>query len=97
MQELCVALMVLYATWTVLRRYAPKAFLYALYQWGVIMVKAMGMARLAVFVEQKSLSFLAPAGGGCQSGCSSCKGCGSTSQRSLSAGKRMIVLKEMKG
>jgi hypothetical protein len=97
MQELCVVLMVLYAMWSMLRRYAPKAFLYALGQWCAIMVKAMGMARLAALVEQKSLSLLVPAAGGCQSGCSSCKGCGSTPQRSLPAGKRMIILKEMKG
>ena len=99
MQELCVALIVSYALWTVFRRYAPKQFLYILYQWGVLSAKAIGMLRLANRVEEKSRGFLVSAGG-CQSGCSSCKRCGTNTQSTQpthSFAKKMIFIKKIQG
>ncbi|MES2208409.1 MAG: DUF6587 family protein [Pseudomonadota bacterium] len=97
MQELCVALIVSYALWTVFRRYAPNQFLYMLYQWGFLSAKAIGMLRLANVLEEKSRAFLVSAGG-CKSGCSSCKGCGTKSQSTQpnhSSAKKMMFMKEI--
>jgi len=80
MQETIVAVIVTFAAWSVLRRYAPKALRQACRIWTARMARRLGWQTLEQRIEAK-----AQADASCADGCGSCKACGPVVSTSTSA------------
>ena len=70
MQELLVGLIVAYAAWAVVARYAPKALKRAVRGQLARMFRGMGLQKAADYFGRD------PQSSDCSSGCGSCGGCG---------------------
>lgn len=71
MQEAIVAIIVAFAVWSVLKRYAPKALRQACHTWTARMARRLGWRTLEQRIEAK-----AQADASCADGCGACKSCG---------------------
>ena len=79
MQEAVVAVIVVFAAWSVLTRYAPRALRQACRAQAAKLARRGGWNWL-----EKKLAAPAAAGGSCADGCGPCGGCGTTTAKPAS-------------
>ncbi|HEX7650316.1 MAG TPA: DUF6587 family protein [Noviherbaspirillum sp.] len=87
MQEAVVGLIVIFACWTVAKRYLPKAMRQAIRSWSVRSAERAGWHRLAAWLSKEKQ------GGSCADGCGSCGGCGSDTPAPPSKDDGRFVIK----
>jgi hypothetical protein len=85
MQEGIVTVIVAYAAWIIVKRYAPKAMRQIVHVLAVRIARRTGLQRLAGKLEAK-----AAADAACGSGCGSCGNCG-TAAVIPSQGKQSVI------